>query len=137
MLRGAYTFLVFLGALLVLSALVCWGFFRYLAKHDTGSESVSPFAETRQLPLGPELQVNPREDWLKYREDQEHSLESYGWENRDARDCARSHRAGDGIAAPKGLPVQSSATPPKEPATAKATPAEVKRPAPNGGSKKP
>ncbi len=27
--------------------------------------SDSPFADTRQLPLGPQLQVNPREDWLK------------------------------------------------------------------------
>ncbi len=34
--------------------------------------------------MGPQLQVNPREDLLKIREEQEKSLHTYAWGNRAA-----------------------------------------------------
>ena len=61
--------------------------------------SDSPFADTRQLPLGPQLQVNPREDWLKFREQQEQSLETYAWENRTAGTVRVPIEASHGTAA--------------------------------------
>src|ERR1039457_6041431 len=78
--RGVFNFLVFLIALLAVAALLGWGLFRHLSRQNAGAASVSPFAETP--PPGPQLQVNPREDWLKYHQQQEQALETYAWENR-------------------------------------------------------
>ena len=73
---GVFNFLVVLGVVLVASAAWCAGdcFAIFPAHAVDQAASESPFAETRQLPLGPQLQVNPREDWLKFREEQEKSL---------------------------------------------------------------
>ena len=131
--RGVYRFLVFLGVLLVVCALLSWGLFRYLSKQVTDSANVSPFAESRQLPLGPQLQVNPREDWLKYREQQEQSLESYAWENRGNGIVRVPIERAMELLVQKGLPVQGSTPPQAEPA---APSKDAKKPAPQA-SKKP
>ena len=123
--RGVFSFLVFLCALLVATALICWGLFRYLSKRDAGPVTHSPFAETRQLPLGPMLLVNPREDWLKYHEQQEQSLETYSWENRDAGIVRVPIERAMELLVQKGLPVQSE-TPPAT--TEKPTPQGDKKP---------
>jgi hypothetical protein len=122
--RGVFYFLVFLGGLLVISALLSWGLFRYLSKQQASSASVSPFAETRPLPLGPQLQVNPREDWLNYRKQQEQSLEMYEWENRGAGIVRVPIERAMELLVQKGLPVQSE-TPP----------AQAEKPAAPGGKK--
>ena len=82
--RGVFGFLVALTLGMVFTLLVCWGLFKYLSTKPTGPEPASPFASTRQLPTGPQLQVNPREDLLRFREQQLKSLESYQWVNRSA-----------------------------------------------------
>jgi hypothetical protein len=130
--RAVYRFLVFLGALLVVCALLSWGLFRYLSK-QTDTSNVSPFADSRQLPLGPQLQVNPGEDWLKYREQHEQSLENYAWENR-ANGIARVpiERAME-LLLQKGLPVQDISAPQAAPQTPtkdakKAAPQTSKKP---------
>src|SRR5580704_16198058 len=57
---GVLKFLVGLGIVLVATCLICWGLFRFFSAHDVNqTASDSPFANTRQLPLGPQLQVNP------------------------------------------------------------------------------
>ncbi len=115
--RGVFTFLVILGIVLVVVALACWGMFRYFSTHAVNrSASDSPFADTRQLPLGPQLQVNPREDWLKYREEQEKSLETYEWVNRTAGTVRVPIEDAMELLVKKGVPVQSesqAAAPPK------------------------
>ena len=79
---GVFKFLAALGTVLLATAIICWGLFRFFSAHDVDpAASTSPFADTRQLPLGPQLQVNPREDWLKFRDAQENSLETYAWEH--------------------------------------------------------
>jgi hypothetical protein len=123
--RGVFNFLVFLGVSLVFSALVCWGLFRYFSRRQAEPASVSPFAETRQMSLGPQLQVNPREDWLKYREQQEQSLETYAWENRTAGTVRVPIERAMELLVQKGLPVQSE-TPPTE--TPKPPTKAVKKP---------
>jgi hypothetical protein len=91
------------------------------------SASDSPFADTRQLPLGPQLQVNPREDWLKFREGQEKSLETYAWENRSAGTVRVPIEEAMELIVKKGLPVQGAP---------QAQPADPKGNTPEG-SKKP
>ena len=124
---GAFKFLVALGIVLAVPALVCWGLFRYFSAHSLDqAASDSPFADTRQLPLGPQLQVNPREDWLKFREEQEKSLETYAWENRSAGTVRVPIEEAMELLVKKGLPVQS---------TPQAQPADAKKQAPEGGKK--
>jgi hypothetical protein len=106
---------------------VCWGLFRFFSAHDVNqAASDSPFADTRQLPLGPQLQVNPREDWLKFREDQEKSLETYAWENRTAGTVRVPIEEAMELLVKKGLPVQGASQPQA---------ADAKKPAPEGGKK--
>jgi hypothetical protein len=125
---GAFKFLVALGIVLLVAALTCWGLFRYFSAHAMDqAASESPFADTRQLPLGPQLQVNPREDWLKFREEQEKSLETYAWENRSTGIVRVPIEEAMELLVKKGLPVQGAP---------ESLPAEAKKQAPEG-SKKP
>jgi hypothetical protein len=124
---GVFKFLVALGIVLIAAALMSWGLFRYFSAHDASqAASDSPFADTRQLPLGPQLQVNPREDWLKFREEQEKSLETYTWENRSAGTVRVPIEEAMELLVKKGLPVQS---------TPQAQPADAKMQALEGGKK--
>ena len=115
---GAFKFLVGLGIVLVATSLVCWGLFHFFSLHDVNqTASDSPFAGTRQLPLGPLLQVNPREDWLKFREEQQKSLETYSWENRPAGTVRVPIEEAMELLVKKGLPVQGA--PEAQPADSK------------------
>jgi hypothetical protein len=79
---GVFHFLVYLSIVLVFTMLLCWGLFRYFSVDQANPAPASPFAGTRQLPSGAQLQVNPRQDLLRFRAEQDKSLESYAWENR-------------------------------------------------------
>jgi len=126
---GVFNFLMALGIVLVVAGLVCWGLFRYFSAHAVNqAASESPFADTRQLPLGPQLQVNPREDWLKFREEQEKSLQTYAWENRTAGTVRVPIEEAMELLVKNGVPVQG--------APQAQQPADVKKPAPEE-SKKP
>src|SRR5579864_3906576 len=119
---GVFGFLVTLGIVLVAISLICWGLFRFYSAHAVDqAASDSPFADTRQLPLGPQLQVNPREDWLKFREEQQKSLEApLAWENQSAGTVRVPIEEAMDLLVKKGLPVQGE-TPaaPAAPAVAK------------------
>jgi hypothetical protein len=125
---GIFKFLAALGIVLVATGLVCWGLFYYFSAHAVDqAASDSPFAGTRQLPLGPQLQVNPREDWLKFREGQEQALETYAWENRSAGTVRVPIEEAMELLVKKGLPVQGAQQ--AKPADAeKQTPEENKKP---------
>jgi hypothetical protein len=124
---GVFKSLMALGIVLVAACLVCWGLFRYFSAHEVDrAASDSPFADTRQLPLGPQLQVNPREDWLRFRQEQEQALETYAWENRSAGTVRVPIEEAMELLVKKGLPVQGSP---------QASPADAKKPAPEGGKK--
>jgi hypothetical protein len=81
--RGVFGFLVVLSIVLAFTAIVCWGLFKHYSAGRASLMPTSPFSNTRQLPAGPQLQVNPRQDLLKFKAQQEHSLESYSWENKE------------------------------------------------------
>src|SRR5580692_6324233 len=82
--RGVYGFLVSLSLMIVFTLLLCWGLFRYFSIRYAPAKPASPFAETRQLPPNPQLQVYPQEDLSKFQEQQRQSLEMYAWENPQA-----------------------------------------------------
>jgi hypothetical protein len=106
---GVLNFLIALGTVLCVTALVCWGMFRFFSAHDMDRPATdSPFADTRQLPMGPQLQVNPRVDWLKFREDQEKALHTYGWENRTAGTARVPIEDAMDLLVKKGVPVQGA-----------------------------
>jgi hypothetical protein len=110
--RGVFTFLVFLAVVLLFTALLCWGLFKYFSTNQANPASASPFAGTRQLPTGPQLQVNPREDLLRFRAEQEQSLESYAWEDREAGTVRVPIERAMELLLQKGLPVATGASSP-------------------------
>lgn len=114
---GVVGFLVGLGIVIVLVALACWGYFGVDLKYfREPAASPSPFATMRQLPLGPQLQVNPRQDWLKFREEQQRSLETFGWENRSAGTVRVPIEEAMQLLVKKGVPAQGApAVPSTEP----------------------
>jgi len=126
---AVFNFLVILSLILMSTALVCWGLFRFFSVHDdVGRAAASPFSETRQLPLGPQLQVNPREEWLKFHEEQERSLQSSGWENRASGTVRVPIEQAMEILRKKGLPVQGQAPAAEAEKTATSAPKGVKKP---------
>jgi hypothetical protein len=108
--RGVFGFLVALSLVLVFTALLCWGLFDYFSAGQINRAPASPFAGTRQLPAGPQLQVNPRQDWLRFRAEQEQSLESYSWESRDDGTVRVPIERAMELLLQKGLPVAPSAS---------------------------
>jgi hypothetical protein len=103
--RGVFNFLVYLCLTLVFTALVCWGLFRYFSASQGNLAPASPFAGTRQLPSGPQLQVNPRRDLLQFRAEQEQSLQSYSWENKTTGTVRVPIERAMELLLQKGLPV--------------------------------
>jgi hypothetical protein len=131
---GVFRFLIALAIVLVASGLVCWGMFRVFTAHMmTPAATDSPFADTRQLPLGPQLQVNPREDYLRFREDQQKSLETLAWENRSAGIARVPIEEAMELLVKKGVPVQGQGAPETKPGTTPA--ADSKTPSPEAGKK--
>jgi hypothetical protein len=126
---GVLKFLVVLGIVLVLTAVVCYALFRYYSAHaQNQAASESPFAETRQVPSGPQLQVYPREDWLKFRAEQQKSLETLDWANRSAGIARVPIEDAMDLLVKKGVPVQGEAPAPPVPTSAGKPAAEGKKP---------
>jgi len=69
---------------LLLTLFAVRGLFRYFAVALREPGAASSFAEVRQLPAGPELQVNPRKDLIEIQDSQLQVLETYAWEDRKA-----------------------------------------------------
>lgn len=102
---GVLNFLVIMAVVLVLTGLIAWGVFRYFATQARQNAATSPFADTRPLPLGPQLQVTPREDWLQYRQSQQQNLETYSWVNKEKGIVSIPVEQAMDILVKKGLPV--------------------------------
>jgi hypothetical protein len=116
--RGVFTFLVILSLVLIFTALLSWGMFKYFSAAQGNRVPASPFAGARQLPAGPQLQVNPRQDLLRFRAEQEYSLESYSWENKEDGTVRVPIERAMELLLQKGLPVAptgASAGPARDP----------------------
>jgi hypothetical protein len=108
--RGVFTFLVVLSLVLIFTALLSWGMFKYFSAGQVNRVPASPFAGARQLPAGPQLQVNPRQDLLRFRAEQEHALESYSWENKEDGTVRVPIERAMEMLLKQGLPVAPSAS---------------------------
>ena len=126
--RAVFGFLVVLTIVLVSTAIVSWRMFKYFSVSQANRSAASPFSETRQLPTGPQLQVNPRQDWLRFRAEQEHALESYSWENREDGTVRVPIERAMEMLLKQGLPVAPSASSVGDSAGAE-------KPAPKGSAK--
>jgi hypothetical protein len=125
--RGIFKFLVVLSVILLCTALLCLGLFKHFFKVQDSRAPASPFSEIRQLPTGPQLQVNPRQDLLRFRAEQKQSLESYSWENRDNGTVRVPIERAMELLLQKGLSVAPSAP-------AAGIHDRVEKPAPNEGA---
>ncbi len=129
--RGVLNFLVILAAVLVGTGLVCWGMFHFFSAHIVDQPVTnSPFFETRQLPMGIQLQVNPLEDFRKFKAEQEKSLEAYS-ENRAAGTARVPIEVAMDMLVKKGLPLPGE--PQAQPVAAQ--PAVAQTAAPEAGKK--
>jgi hypothetical protein len=108
--RGLSNFIAYVGLLILVALLLCWGLLRYVSPHQAGPALASPFAGKVQTPPVPRLQVNPRQDWLNYQAKQLQSLESYGWENRDTQTVRIPIERAMDLLLKKGLPVAKDTT---------------------------
>ncbi len=109
--RVVFRFLVVLGLALTFTLVLCWGLFRYFSATEAEPNPASPFAETRQLPSRPQLQVNPREDWLKFHAAQQQALESYAWEDREGGTVRVPIERAMDLLLEKGVPVAGEKMP--------------------------
>ena len=110
---GVLTFLAVLGIVIVLVSVFSYSLFRYYTTHEENAPATeSPFADVRQLPPAPRLQVYPREDWLKFREEQQKSLETLDWANRSAGIVRVPIEEAMDLLVKKGVPVQGQPSAP-------------------------
>jgi hypothetical protein len=95
--------------LLIFGLIVGYGTFRFLSTPETATVVPSLTQTGRALPPGPRLQVNAQEDLRDYVQQQQQTLESYGWVDQGAG-VARIpiDRAMD-LLLERGLPVRSAA----------------------------
>jgi hypothetical protein len=127
--RGVFTFLVVLSLVLIFTALLSWGMFKYFSAAQANRVPASPFAGARQLPAGPQLQVNPRQDLLRFRAQQEHALESYSWENKEDGTVRVPIERAMEMLLKQGLPVAPGPSP-------TGTSDDSQKPAPKGSEKR-
>jgi len=114
-------FLLILGTVIIVVSIASYALFRYYSTHEENPAATeSPFADVRQLPPAPRLQVYPREDWLKFREEQQRSLDTLDWANRSAGIARVPIEEAMDLLVKKGVPVQGEPSAPrpeaKEPA---------------------
>lgn len=70
--------------LLIFGLIVGYGTFRFMFTPEVTTVVPSPLQPGRVLPPGPRLQVNAQEDLRDYLEEQNQTLDSYGWVDQGA-----------------------------------------------------
>jgi hypothetical protein len=103
--RGVLGFLAFLFLVLALVLFATWRLFRYFSVAELEPAAASSFADVRQLPSAPELEVNGREDLLETQAEQQQELETYSWEDRKAQIVRIPIERAMDLLLQKGLPV--------------------------------
>jgi hypothetical protein len=86
--RAVISFVVGLIVFGVVMHVAVWGFYRFLdARQDAAQvPSAYPLAaeQEHRLPPEPRLQINPREDLRELREQENATLSTYGWVDKNA-----------------------------------------------------
>lgn len=100
-------FLVFLAVVLGLVQLGAKALFRHYSISEQQPAPASTFFDARQIPVEPDLQVNPRADLLKAYAPQQRELETYAWEDRQSGMVRIPIERAMDLLLLKGLPVFS------------------------------
>lgn len=108
--RGVLGFLVVLFVVINVVLFGTWRLFRYYSVADLSPAPASSFADERQVPPAPELEVHGREDFQKMYAEQQQELETYAWEDRQAGVVRVPIERAMDLLLQKGLPVMPSAT---------------------------
>jgi len=103
--RAVLVFLVVLFLVLVVAFFVTWLVFRYYSVAEQPPVPASPFADVRELPSGPELEVHARQNLLNAYAKQRQELENYAWEDRSAGIVRIPIERAMDLLLQKGLPV--------------------------------
>jgi hypothetical protein len=112
--RGLVMFGIGLFTTLVVVAVLTSWLFGYFAKSQSLGSPDSPFENVRVLPPQPRLQVNPRQDLLRLRENENAELDSYGWvDQKNGIVHIPIARAMD-LVAQRGLAARQPNAPPKK-----------------------
>jgi len=103
--RAVLVFLAVLFVVLVVALFVTWLVFRYYSVAEQPPVPASPFADVRELPSGPELEVHARQNLLNAYAKQQQELENYAWEDRNAGIVRIPIERAMDLLIEKGLPV--------------------------------
>jgi hypothetical protein len=79
-----FTFAAGVVALVVLGVLGSAAVFHFFVQHQPLGPPASPFEDVRAVPPAPRLQTDAPVDLQRFRNDQEHLLQTYGWVNSQA-----------------------------------------------------
>ena len=77
--RGLVIFGIGLAVTVAVVMVIAVGLFHYFGKSQSLGPPVSPFANARELPPTPRLQVRPQQDLRSLRQAAQTRLGSYGW----------------------------------------------------------
>jgi hypothetical protein len=102
-------FLAFLAVVLAATLLGTWLVFRFFDYASREPNPGSAFGSVRQVPAGPLLQVNPRQDLLKTYAEEQALLEKYSWEDRKNGTVRLPIDRAMDLLLKKGVPVAAAA----------------------------
>jgi hypothetical protein len=105
---GVLAFLAALAIVIAFVFLFTWGLFRQYTVSDQNGGPASSFANVREVPPGPVLQVRPEEDLEHLLARQTQMLETYGWENRQAGTVRIPIEQAMDLLLQKGLPAANA-----------------------------
>jgi hypothetical protein len=108
--RGVLGFLAVLFVVLILVLFGTWRLFRFYAVADRSAAPASYFANERQIPASPDLEVNGPEDFQNIYAKQQQELDTYAWQDRKARIVRIPIERAMDLLLEKGLPVMPSGT---------------------------
>jgi hypothetical protein len=103
-------FLVVLFVVLNLVLFGTWRLFRHYSVADRPPAPASYFADERQIPAAPDLEINGREDFLNTYAKQQQELETYAWQDRKAGIVRIPIERAMDLLLEKGLPVVPTGT---------------------------
>ena len=108
--RGVLVFLAGLFVVLNLVLFGTWRLFRHYSVADRSPAPASYFADERQIPAAPDLEINGREDFLNTYAKQQQELETYAWQDRKAGIVRIPIERAMDLLLEKGLPVMPPGT---------------------------
>jgi len=97
-----------LAAITIVVLILMFAMLKFLAQRQQASQPAKhPLSEASQMPPEPRLQVTPEIDLEKFREDETHKMNGYGWVMKDAGVVHIPVDSALALVAKRGLPVRT------------------------------